>query len=261
MKDLLSCCLFKVGTKFVVTPEVKETTFPPGTTAFMSSMLNPDMDYQDVTTIRAVVTRRGKGGKARINVNNIHIPIFSDPKMLKHDNYLPVGRRYYVHIEKKPVKEIDIMKMDAMDFLGWACAKAWHLKHLATKVARKGSGQLWPKDKKEPVVAAYYFNEKFEADEKATLANFTNEVFRVDFIRTMRVIEATLSKCETEYQKRVASAVLNSAKFMVYTNEKYFKVVDDAQAKNTVDLCTERIKWLKDMSIQTFRNKKAKNQS
>jgi hypothetical protein len=261
MKDLLPCCLFRVGTKFVVTPDVKETTFPPGTTAFMSSMLNPDMDYQDVASVRAVVIRRGKGGKARVNINSMHIPIFSDPRMLEHDNYLPVGRRYYVHIDKEPAEEIDVMEMDEMDFLGWACAKSWHLRHLATKIARKGSGRLWPSSKKEPVVAAYSFNERFEIDEAATLANFTNGAFRTDFVRTMRVLEATLSKCETEYQRKVAAAALNSSKFMVYTNEKYFKVVDEDLAKKTVDFYSRKLKWLDSMSVQAFRKKKAKSQS
>ena len=38
-------------------------------------------------------------------------------------------------------------------------------------------------------------------------------------------------------------------------------VLDDELAKKTVDFYKGKLKWLEDMSITTFKNKKAKNQA
>lgn len=257
MKNLLPCYIFKPGTKFIVTPEVKETTFSPGTTAFMAYMREPDMDYQDVVRIRAVVVRRGKGGMDRLNFNNMSIPVFNDERMLKHDNYLPVGKKHYVHIEEAPIAVTNVMEMSDMDFLGWASARAISLQYFTANMAKKGAPKLWPKNNAAmPLVVASRLNDYFESDKESSIIKFgKNLTFREEFIKEIRFLEAAAIKCYVVYQKLVASAVLNSARFMTYTNDKYFEVVDKKQAKNTIDFYDKKVKWLNKMTINTGKKK------
>jgi len=251
MEQLLECQVPKTGDKFVVTEEVKDTTFTPGTTAFMSYMREPDMDYQDVIRIKMVVVRRGKGGMERLNFNSALIPVFKDPKMLEHDDYLPVGRKYYIHIEKEPKGSPDILKMEALDFLGWACARAINLKYITNSMAKKGAPKLWPSSPSSALNAASRFCEYFENNKTSTITEFAdNQDFRELFVNELRVLEAASVKCGIIYHKQVVSAILNSARFMVYTNDNYFEVVDKAKAKKTVLHYEKKSKWLESMTLK-----------
>lgn len=251
MKSLLPCCLFKSGTKFIVTSDVKETTFPPGTTAFMSHMREPDVDYQNVARIKAITIRRGKGGMDRIDINSMSIPIFNDKRMLGHENYLPIGKRYYVHIEEVATSEIDIMKMQNMDFLGWACAKAISLRHLTNNMAKSTAPKLWPKNNNgHPLLIASRLADFFDSDKDTATTKFAEDMdFRRNFVKEIRFLEAAAVKCDVLYQKLVASAILNSARFVSYTNKNYFKVVNEEQAVNTINLYKKMLKWLNKMVV------------
>ena len=241
----------KTGEKFVVNQDVKDTTFSPGSTAFMSYMTEPDVDYQDVARIKVVVVRRGKGGMDRVNLNNLHVPIFRDPRMMEHENYLPIGRKYYVHVDKERLSSANVLELDDIDFLGWACAKACYIYYLTTHFAKKNIPSLWPQSNKNPVVVASRFTEYFESDPGATVKNFSeNKDFREHFIAQMRTLESAGAKSGILYHKRVVAAILNSAKFMVYTNDKYFPVTDKAEAENSVKYYEERLKWLDKMTMK-----------
>ena len=56
------------GAKFTVSDDSTDGTFGPGTTGFMAFVKGKDKDYSNVFFKRAVITRRGKTGKPRINV-------------------------------------------------------------------------------------------------------------------------------------------------------------------------------------------------
>jgi hypothetical protein len=251
MKELLKCCLPETGDKIIVNADVKDTTFTPGTLAYMAHMNEPDNDYQDVVRVRAVVIRRGKTGMDRINVNSLSLPIFRDPRMLEHENYLPVGRKYYVHVDKEKMPSAHVLDMDDINFLGWACARALYMNYLTTTFAKKNITSLWPNSNKDPVVAAARFTEYFESDPKATIEKFAaNVAFREQFIAKIRTLECASAKAAILYHKRVESAILNSAKFMVYTNDKYFVVTDKEEAKATVTNYEKRLQWLDKMTMK-----------
>jgi len=257
MKDILDCHLPKTGEKFIVNQDVKDTTFIPGTTAFMAYMNDPDPDYQDVARIRAVIIRRGKGGMNRVNVNNLSLPIFLDERMLKHENYLPVGRKYYIHIDKEPLPDKNVLEMEDIDFLGWSCAKSLYMYYLTTHFAKKNAPSLWPTSNKNPVVIASRFTEYFENDAPVTLEKFAgNMAYRTEFIDEIRRLESASAKAGILYHKRVVSAILNSARFMVYTNDKYFQVTDKNEANKTVTYYDERLKWLDKMTMKPVTKQK-----
>jgi len=257
MKGVLKCCLPKTGEKFVVNQDVKDTTFTPGSTCFMSYMNDPDPDYQDVVRVRAVVIRRGKGGMDRINVNNFSVPVFTDERMLKHDNYLPVGRKYYIHVNKETLPTAHVMEMGNIDFLGWSCAKALYMYYLSTNFAKKTAPSLWPSSNKSSVAIAARFTEYFENNPEVTIQNYAESLnFRTDFIAELRMLESAGAKAGILYHKRVVSAILNSAKFMAYTNDKYFQVTDKEEAKATIIHYDKRLKWLDKMTMQPVTKQK-----
>jgi len=230
--------LFTPGTKFVVTDDVKESTFGPGTTGFISYMKNADSVYEDVANVVVSIIRRGKGGKRRVDISNMSIPIFSDPRMLEHKNYLPSGRRHYVHIKKVDFDVEDLMKIIPMDFLGWAAAYARYLNHLVQNIANPKKG-LWPNDPHLNLNIAIRLPDIFIQNEDEAIATLTNEVWREVFIGEARAKESALIKCALRYNETVVKASLNSAQFVEYTNEEYYEVSDK-------DLTTATVKFYKD---------------
>lgn len=247
--EILQHCLFNTGVRFTVTPDVKETTFAPGSVGFMSFVKEADHDYQNVAYITAVIVRRGKGGKARVNANGLSIPVFNDERMLKHDNYLPLGRRYYVHVEKMPLDEKHLLDLDDLSFVGWACAQAKYLNHLILNVTRPKAKKLWPgKNNNSPLVHAFNFPDYFDAEKDEVFEKYATKEFRSTFIEEARRMESYLAKCVLLHQKSIASILLNSAHFLTYTNEKYYEVADKKLAKNTVEFYEKKHKWLTKMS-------------
>lgn len=247
--EILQHCLFNTGVRFTVAPSVKETTFSPGSIAFMSYVKEPDNDYQNVAYITAVVVRRGKGGIQRINVSGMSIPVFDDKRMLEHDNYLPLGRRYYVHVKKLPFDEKHLLDIDDLSFVGWACAQAKYLNHLVLNVTRPKAKKLWPgKNTNSPLAHASRFPDYFDAEKEEVFKKYATKEFRSEFINEARRMESYLAKCVLLHQKNIAAILLNSAHFMAYTNEKYYEVTDKKLAKNTVDFYEEKYKWLMKMS-------------
>lgn len=255
--EILQHCLFNTGVRFTVIPDVKETTFSPGSIGFMSYVKEADNDYQNVAYMTAIVVRRGKGGIQRVNASGMSIPVFRDERMLEHENYLPLGRRYYVHIEKMPLEEKHLLDIDDLSFLGWACAQAKYLNHLILNVTRPKAKKLWPSGQKNnPLVHANRFPEHFDGDKELTLEKFTNKGFREAFIMEARRMEAYLAKCVLLHKRNIAAILLNSAHFMDYTNEKYYEVTDKKLAKNTVKFYEDKYKWLtKKSSVKAQKNK------
>jgi len=236
--NILTNHLYLTGTRFIVMPDVKGNLLTPSSIGFMSYMIETDFDYQNVANIRVVIIRRGKGGQNRINVNDMSIPIFTSGDMLKHENYLPVERRTYSHIESIPFDEVDLLDISPLDFLGWACAYATYLRHLALNLSypRGVSTRLWPDGQHSNILEdIYLLSQRFEESPKAFLKEYGAGGYRTAFISKARELESTLIKCAASYRKSVVDAILNSAHFLKYTNEEYYKVVDEKLVKNTID--------------------------
>jgi hypothetical protein len=254
MQKLVSNLLIP-GTKFVVTEDVKESTFGPGTTGFLSYMKNSDSDYEDVANVVVSIIRRGKGGKRRLDVSNMSIPIFSDPRMLEHKNYLPIGRRHYVHIERIDFDTENLMEIIPMDFLGWVAAYSRYLNYLVQHVAKPKKG-LWPNDPHQTLNIGMRLPDIFLQNEEETIATLTNEAWRQQFIGEARAKESALIKCALRYNQSVVKTTLNSAQFVEYTNEEYYEVSDKDLATATVKFYKDKAAIVKEM--MHFRKKNNK---
>lgn len=245
--ERLDCRLIKPGERFIVTDDVKESTFGPGTIGFLAYVKNPDPDYEDVAHIMVSIIRRGKGGKGRLNSGSLSVPIFLDKRMLDHKNYLPVGRRHYVHIEPHPHEVQDLMKLEALDFLGWATAYAKYLHYLIDRIAKPKKG-LWPQDTKDPLARAYRLFDHFSNDEAHTIEMYADRLeWRELFIQRARKMESALIKCALRYKDSVVKMVLNSARFVKYTNEEYYQVAKKGATKKTVKFYKDKEKIVEEM--------------
>ncbi len=253
---ILESNLFTPGTKFIVTADVKENTFGPGTLGVMSYVNNGDNDYEDVANIFAIITRRGKGGVPRVNLNSISVPVYSDPRMLNKDNYLPTGRRHYVHIERVPFSHEDLLALDPLDFLGWGAAYIKYLQYLATNIAKPKKQNILPADNNNTLVIMSRLQEYFDSDRDAALVNYSTDVFRRAFITEARKLESSLIKCVLVYKRKVANIALNSARFMDYTNKEYYEVTDKEEAKNTIKFHEEKIEIIDGVSLDKKKKKK-----
>jgi hypothetical protein len=245
--ERLSCSLFNPGTRFMVTDDVKEATFGPGTVGIMSHVKSADSDYEDVAHILVSVIKRGKGGKERLNSTALSVPIFFDKKMLDHKNYLPTGRRHYVHIEPYPFKAQDLMKINPMNFLGWATSYAKYLHFLADSIAKPKKG-LWPQDGKNPLAVGIRLCDYFSNDEAETIERYGNRIeWRESFITQSRKMESALVKCSLRYKDSVVKMALNSARFVDYTNKEYYKVTGKKSAKGTIKFYEDKEKIVEEM--------------
>ncbi len=251
MTDILTNHLYPTGTKFIVTPEVKGNSFTPATTGFIAYMTETDMDYQNVANMKVVLTRRGKGGQNRINIHDVSIPVFTSEEMLKHENYLPIDRRSYSHIESTPFDEPDLFGINPLDFLGWACSYATYLRHLAFNVCypRGINSKLWPREN-NVLEEIYSLSHRFEENPEEFLRRYGQKDFRVVFISKAREVESILTKCSISYKNSVVNAILNSAHFLKYTNEEYYKVEDEKLVKNTIDFYEKQYKKVKSLTIK-----------
>lgn len=254
MKKLASN-LLTPGMKFVVTEDVKENTFGPGTTGFMSHIKNADSDYEDVANVVVSIIRRGKGGKQRLDVSSMSIPIFSDLRMLKHKNYLPIGRRHYVHIKSINFDVDDLMTMPSIDFLGWAAAYSRYLHHLVQSIAKPKKG-LWPNDSHHNLNIGMRLPDIYLQNDEATIAALNTEAWKDQFIVEARAKESALIKCALRYKEAVVKATLNSAQFLEYTNEEYYEVSDKDLTAKTVKFYKDKAQIIKEMIPYRKKSKK-----
>ncbi len=194
----LTSQIFNTGTKFVVTDDTKDSTFGPGTTGFVSYVKGHDQDYSNVVYLNAVVLKRGKTGKKRLDNSELSTPIF-DIKDGDISKVMPEEkRRYYVHIEPILPCEDTIQNMSEIDFLGWAHAQTMYIHKLSTRAKHISS---WPRDSDHFLNRILSLNEYYSEDLGDEL---TSIAFREKFAKSIRMIESTLVKCALLYMIKVS---------------------------------------------------------
>lgn len=239
--NILKSNLLNPGTKFIATSDVKDTTLPPSSTGFFSYFKNPDRDYQDVAYGAVSIIRRGKTGQERLESKEISFPVFIDKRMLEQDDYLPLGRRYYLHIEEEPINYESLIKAKPLEFLGWSHAYVMFLKHITNNFVYPAKRAKWsPETVDQILVDARRFTQQFSDDSRATLATYGQEEFRRSLILAIRKLESKLVKCICSYKKGAIASILNSAHFVDYTNEEHYEVTDKDLAKSTVSFYQEK---------------------
>jgi len=255
--NILKSNLFNPGTKFIATDDIKDTTLPPNSLGFFSFFKSPDRDYQNVVYARVIIIRRGKTGQERIEQKEISLPIFLDKRMLDHEEYLPIGRRLYLHVKEEPFAERNLMSISPLEFLGWCLAYTRYLKYITESFIYPTRRAHWD----EQVVGRNIYNADkiatFFVDSPAeTIRTFAGRDFRNEFVVSARKLESKLIKCVCSYKKSTVASILNSSYFVEHTNENHYKVVDEKLAKNTVSFYKKKYAKISDIVEKSRRLRK-----
>jgi len=235
MPKTLTSQVFATGTKIIVTDLSQDTTFGAGTTGFVSYVKGRDQDYDNVVYYRIVTTKRGKGGKERIELNDISTPIFE----VENKNILELmpdeKRRYYVHIQPLPMPD-DVLQFSDLDFLAFGFAYSRWIRKLNTRAKHV---QAWPGDPHDIMNTFVRMDDYFAEDAEATKDQYGAEEIRETLMNRLRVLESTLVKCSLSYMKKVADIEVLGASLLPHikgasqSEKSLYKETIDAYKKKS----------------------------
>ncbi len=260
--NILKNNLLNPGSKFIATSEVKDNTLPPNSEGFFSHFINPDRDYQNVVHGVVTIIRRGKTGQQRVEAKEISFPVFTDKRMLKHEDYLPIGRKMYLHIkERESFIKSDLSKIASLDFIGWALAYSSYLKYIVTNFIYPAKKARWSDETIDRTITrATRIPSLFNEDSERTLDTFSTLEYRNAFVMAIRKLESKLVKCTSSYKKSVVASVLNSSHFVAYTNQNYYKIVDEKLVDSTVLFYKEKYNKLDALDKRNGNNEMKRGQ-
>lgn len=203
---VLKSQIFRVGTKFIVTENTKDSLFGPGTMGYISFVKGRDQDFSNVVYLKTVMIRRGKTGKERLDSSEISTPIFELDGI---GNIMPdEARRYYVHISPLPTDYMDVTEMQDIEFLGWMYANTLYINKLNTK-AKYNS--LWPGEYDNVLNKILRINEGYLENPESIKAEYNDAHYRAEIIDQIRSMESSLVRCAVAYLYRVANMEFNAA--------------------------------------------------
>ena len=211
MDDAFLNNIVRPGTMFKVVKPTKDGVFGIGTTGFIGYVKGQDQDFPNVVFYKVIITRRGKGGKTRLESGEISIPIFV-PKCKNLETVLPkIDRKHFVFINTNSnLMPKTILELDNHSFLGWASAWGCFLNKLHTMVKRI---KIWPVDSTHILNIIRELPNRFIDNPTHTLENCTSQDFRTTTTMEIRLFESTLSRCAIEYLYRTTyierNAIIN----------------------------------------------------
>lgn len=236
MSEHLSSSILSTGNKFIVTDETNDNTFGSGTTGIISYVKGVDIKCPNVVYLCVVILKRGKHGKQRLDIGTISTPIFNFENMGSSKLMVDEKRKYYVYIEPKVSSVYTIYEMDDLDYLGWALSWTGYLYRLSqfTKPF-----YVWPS--KDTIVGKMvdvhlYWN----GAPKETANVFCPNKKREDFIKQMRMLEATLTNCSLSYMSKVSNLEIDALNYLGENNYGKTKIYDKKILNTTFDLFTKK---------------------
>lgn len=239
MKDQgLQSSILTTGAKFEITEDSVDGTYGAGTTGFICYVKGKDRDFADVWFMRAIITRRGKGGKTRFDEIELSCPVFDLSK--ENEHFIKImpdeKRKYYIHITPAPTTS-DLMKYDDIDFIGWAVAYSSFLNKLSGR-ARHFSP--WPQESDHILNRLLNISDYWAEDSEYCLINFARAEARATIIESVRRMESGLVRCALVYMHRVADIEVSALNFLIKTlpddsinipSKRLAKVVSDYTTK------------------------------
>jgi len=215
--------LYPPGTPFIVNDFVKDCSVGVGSRGFLSVIHGIHDTYQNLAKITSVITRKGKGGKPRLEKHEFCIPIFI--YFENEENFrklMPtVGDvRVYTSIERETEEEemLDIAKVPTIDFLGWASAMVINLRHVSGK-NRYGT---WPEDQAHPLNRFQRMPELYNEDKERFEEQYKEKPARQLVVDAIRRMDSALCKMKVGHSLRTFDITLNAAEFLVYVNRGDF---------------------------------------
>lgn len=233
LKNNLQC----TGSPFVVTDKIKNTTTTPYSTGFLSYIMGPDQNHPNIIFQQVVTTKRGKGGKDRINSGILAYPIFK-VKGVELDLMFPEKDKYphFVDLDVFPETTVNLIgKNDPIDnnFLAWLLSKSLLINELDRSICSPDNKLMyefnvaarqisaWPKDKSSKLKIFINSIEKLsdsgDTDNIYTL--FSSEESKLDLLKEFREKEMYLLVPKLDYQRKSAHVILSALEWI----EKFIK--------------------------------------
>lgn len=221
------------GTAFEIGDGIKDTTFSPGTSGFLSYILGPDYNNPNVIFHKVITTRRGKRGKERFNVNILLSPIFTLPGV-EMDWLIPtdVERKHLVdmRVMKGVTKNVVSNKTTAdFSFLSQTLSRALLVAELDKALypsgdkimATVGLGghkeiNIWPKSKTSMLrrfvrEAESSFN---DGNKDSLYDYYCTEESRVNLLRELKSVESCLVIPRLEYQRKISGVMVEALEYI-----------------------------------------------
>ena len=261
--EILQSNIGRCGAAYKVKKDTKDGTYKPGSLGLISFVKGKDMDYGNIVYFYVITTRRGKGGKQRLDFNELSCPVFDTDNIVKlseKKEYMPaLDRRYYVLLKLLPQSFDDIQNMGAHDYLAWACCQAKYLDKLRSRINRFS---MWPKsgDHIMNIIKSmdhYLGNDFSEEQKQGTIEQYSSPGMREQFLQNMRKLACSMVQGHIGYKQRVAKIELDAATH-IFKNVSAFgvtKKLADATYRHHKDKLT-KISYLLDKQKS---NKRAAN--
>jgi hypothetical protein len=184
-----------------------------------------------------MLTRKGKGGKPRIDRIEMISPIFYYYE--KEEGFKKImpqagSNNWYGILERAEDSMEDLLKMQTLDFIGWASAVVYNLRNLLGKI-RHG---WWPEDQGNPLNRFVRMSEMFNEDPEKFLELYKPEAARKMTIEAIRRMEGTLFKLRLVQDMRRLQSIANAAEFLTFVNNGEF-IAEDAEDKKNEYRFTE----------------------
>lgn len=217
MEELLSSNILSTGNKFVVAKKTVDGTFRAGTTGIISYIEGIDTECANVVFLLAVILKRGKTGKQRIDLEKISTPIFNFKKMDSVSIMPNKERKRYIYTEPTHKIYRNIHDMGNLEYLGWAFAWVLYLQKLS-KCTKPFC--IWPKKENHILNRMLKISSFWEENADYVIEDFCNKKKRESFTKNMRIIESTLSQCSLSYMVKVAESEVNASEYLIRHNKK-----------------------------------------
>ena len=216
-KQLLSSNILSTGNKFVATEKTADGTFRPGTTGIISYIKGIDTGCSNVVYLTAVILKRGKTGKSRIDLEQVSTPIFSFETMDSSGIMPDKKRKRYIFTEPAPQTYRTIYEMEGLDFLGWALAWTLYLQKLS-KCTKPFC--IWPRKSGDIMNRMLNISSFWYENAEYAIEDFCSSKKREKFINRMRTLESTLVNCSLSYMIKVTESEVNAADYLIHYNNR-----------------------------------------
>lgn len=221
--------LFRTGQKFTVVEPSEDSTYPVGSTGFMSFVERHDQSYMNLAQVRTVMVRRGKTGKERIEHPRMYFPIFPiDAEPFKKAMPDKGMRKGYVFVQPEEPNLADIMTLDDVDFLGWSISYVRMLRNAVENCKH----HQWPGSKNHLFNKLMRANEYFDDDPEAIKATLASVDSRNEFLAEVRPFTTSLVRVMINKAVARAEMLLTAAEFLDFTNSGEFIPKDAKDKKN-----------------------------
>jgi hypothetical protein len=184
-----------------------------------------------------MLTRKGKGGKPRIERIEMISPIFYYYE--KEEGFKKImpqagSSNWYGVLERTEGSTEDLLKMQTLDFIGWSSAVVHNLRNLLGKT-RHG---WWPEDQANPLNRFVRMSEMFNEDPEKFLELYQADAVRKGTIEAIRRMEGTLFKLRLTQDMKRLQSIANAAEFLTFVNNGEF-IAEDAEDKKNEYRFTE----------------------